>query len=155
MEDEIREMAEEIFNTTSMLLAEMAEDRGFPPMYFIVKDKKLNPLVGAPGITVGELSGTAVNVAHEWDAEAIILICEQYMMSLHKDDIEIQDYLNGTKKPSESKDAKPYLTLIYMSKTGEAESFVGEIIKSLNGIRYVPEPYWIEESATNMITPWA
>jgi len=155
MDNEERKMAEEIFNTTSMLLAEAKDDRGIPPTYFIVKDKMMTPLIGAPDITHGHLAGTAVNVAHEWDADAVILICEQYMITMHKDDAEIQDYMDGTKRPSESPDAKPFLTLIYMNKIGESESFVGEIIKSLNGVRYVPDPYWIDEAVTNMITPWA
>ena len=154
MDEDERQMAKELFDTASMLIAENGE-RGIPPMYFIVKDKQMNPLVGAPGVTYQELAGSAVNVAHEWDADAIMLVCEQHMLSMHKDSAEIKEYLDGIKKPSESPDSKPYLTLIYMSKFGDAESLIGEIVQALNGVRYVPESNWIAESATNMITPWA
>lgn len=152
MNQKEREMAEELFNTTSLVLSDKGE---ISPIFFIVKDKGLNPLVGAPGMTMQELSTTAVNVAHEMDAEAIILICEQWMVQMRKDDENLKGYLDGSKRPSEHPSSEAYLTLIYMSKIGEAESLIGKVHLSPNGVRFTREIQWIDDAVTNIITPWA
>ena len=152
MNQKDKEMSEEVFNGASMVLA---EEGRVSPMYFIVKERMMNPVVPYPGITVQQLANAAVNMAHEYNADAIVLICEQWMVEMKKGSKEAQDYLDGTKKPSESPDAESYLTLTYMDKTGDAESLIGKIRKSPNGVNFIRDSKWISETATNMITPWA
>jgi hypothetical protein len=142
---------EEMFNIASLTLAE----KGYiSPMYFIVKDDQLSPLVGAPGIEMEDLATAAVNFAHEFDADAIVLICEQVMVQFHKDDPRLQQYMDGTYEVKQSDERSEYLTLIHMMKDGEADSLIAKVITSLNGIRYVKESQWINETMTTMITPW-
>lgn len=142
---------EEIFNIASITLAEKGE---LSPMYFVITGDNLIPLIGH-GIDLDELAAAAVDTAHESNADAIVLLCEQTMVSLRKDDPELQDYINGKKRPSEAKNKEDYLTLTHMTKDGETDSIVAKIIMSPNGIRYVNEFKWISEAVTNMITPWA
>jgi hypothetical protein len=42
-----------------------------------------------------------------------------------------------------------------MSKNGNASSLIAKIHTSLNGIRHVKENKWVDDTVTNMITPWA
>jgi hypothetical protein len=152
MDKEEKEMSEELFNTVSIVLAEHGQ---VAPIYFIIKDKMMNPVASHPGITIQQLANVSVNMAHEVDADAVVLICEQWMVKMKKGSKEAQDYLDGSKRPSESSDAESYLTLTYMSKTGEANSLIGKIRKSPNGVNFIRDSKWILETATNMITPWA
>jgi len=152
MDQEEKKLVEELFNTTSILLADQGE---ISPIYFIVKDKMMNPVVAFPGISLQHLANSTVNMAHEFGADAVILICEQWMLEMHKDDEEIKEYIDGSKRPSESPDAKAYLTLTHMASDGETSSMIGEIHLSPNGIRFVRETKWIDNAVTNMITPWA
>ena len=151
MDQEEKQLVEELFNTTALLLAEQGE---ISPIYFIVKDKMMNPVVAFPGISFQHLANSTVNMAHEFNADAVILICEQWMIKMHKDSEEIKDYIDGNKRPSESPDAKSYLTLTHMAADGETISLVGEIHLSPNGVRFVRDIQWIENAVTNMITPW-
>ena len=152
MDKEEKEMSEELFNTLSIVLAEQGQ---VSPIYFIIKDKMMNPVAGYPGIAIEHLASVTVNMAHEVEADAVVIVCEQWMVEMKKGSKEAQDYLDGTKKPSESPDAKAYLTLTYMSKTGEANSLIGKIRKSPNGVNFIRDSKWISETTTNMITPWA
>lgn len=151
MEKEKRAQLEDLFNTTSLLLAEHGQ---IPPIYFIDNDGQMNPVVAAEDVTVDQLASTAISVANEWNAEGVMLICEQSMLAMDKNDPGLKDYLDGVRRPSDSPDAKPALTLTYMSDAGECVSIIAEIHKSPNGIRYVDETKWIDDAATNMITPW-
>lgn len=152
MNKEDIEVAEDLFNTTSIILAERGE---ISPIYFIIKHNILNPVVAYPGITVQQLANLTVDIAHDADAEAVIFICEQWMVEMNKSSEELKDYLDGSKRPSESADAKLYLTLTYMTKYGVADSLIAKIHMSTNGIRYIRESKWVNNTSTNMITPWA
>ncbi len=151
MDQKEKEMSEEIFNTLSIVLAEQGE---VAPLYFIVKDKVMDPIVGHPGVTHQHLASITVNMAHETNADAVVLVCEQWMVKLKKDTKDAQDYIDGTKRPSQSPDAEPYLTLTYMTKNGEASSLIGKVHTSPNGVRFIRETEWISETTTNMIVPW-
>jgi hypothetical protein len=152
MNKETRKISEDLFNTTSIILAENGK---ISPIYFIVKDDMLNPIVGYPGITIQHLANLTVSLAHDTNADAVIFICEQWMVKIHKDSDEVKNYLDGTKRPSESPNAESYLTLTYMTKYGVANSLIAKIHTSTNGVKYVRETEWIDNTSTNMITPWA
>jgi len=152
MDQEQTELSEKIFNSSSLVLAEHG---GVAPVFFIVKDKGLNPIVGVTDFTIQELANQAVNTAHEMNADAIILVCEQWMIKMDKNDERLKDYIDGNKRPSESSLAEEYLTLTHMTKVGEASSLIGKIHTSPNGVKYVRESSWINDTVTNMITPWA
>jgi len=152
MNKEDVDMAEDLFNTVSIILAENGK---ISPMYFVIKDDTLNPIVGVPGITIQHLANLTVNIAHDIDADAVIFICEQWMVEMNKNSDEVKDYLDGNKRPSESPDAKSYLTLTYMTKYGVADSLIAKIHTSTNGVNYIKETNWITNTSTNMITPWA
>lgn len=152
MNKENREIAEDLFNTTSIILAERGK---ISPIYFLIKDNMLNPIIGYPEITVQQLANLTVSLAHDTAADAVIFICEQLMVTMDKNSEELEDYLDGSKRPSQSPDAKSYLTLTHMTKYGVANSLIAKIHTSTNGVHYVDETTWINNTATNMITPWA
>ncbi len=152
MNKEDIKLTEDLFNTVSIVLAEKGK---ISPMYFIVKDDMLNPIVGVPGITMQHFANLTVSLAHDVDADAVIFICEQCMVKIKKDSEDIKDYLDGNKRPSKHPDAESYLTLTYMTKYGVASSLIAKIHTSTNGVNYIRETEWIDNTSTNMITPWA
>ena len=144
---------EEMFNIAAMVLSERGE---LSPMYFVLKDNFLTPVVGTPEMSQQDVAAAVVNLAHEIDADAAILICEQWMVKFRKDDPNLQEYINGDYRPSQDEMRREaLLTLTHMTKDGEADSIISDIKMAPNGIRYTDGFKWIHETVTNMIMPWA
>lgn len=146
-----KEQIEEMYNIASITLAEHGS---LGPMYFLLKDGSVVPIMRNTE-DIRDVASIAVIAAQSIDADAIVLICEQWMLKMKKDDPNLQLYTDGILRPSDSDLKEAYLTLIHMTKDGEVDSLIGKINISPNGVKYVCETQWLETSVTNMITPWS
>jgi hypothetical protein len=155
MNQKHRELVEDVFGKVSMSLAESGKI--IPLFILILPDQSLLPIIVGNGeeIDLKLYSSGAINAAQEMDADAIIFICEQYMVSKIKGDPDLQPLLDGGIKPSEHPDKEDYLTIIYMEKDGNCESLVSKIKRDLAGTRYAVDFEWLEHSVTNMLTSWS
>lgn len=151
MNKDLKEKAEEIFNSVSMLLTETG--LVYPVIFMVQKDGMVLPIV-SESMEVKKLCSAAVNFASEQDAKALMFICEQSILSIDKDDPRVEAFTSGLIKPSESEDSEDYLTLIYMSATGECHSLIGKIHKDPAGTRYLRDSRWLDKAHTNIFTPW-
>jgi len=151
MDDEQKKLAEKLFNSLSLLLAEHGK---VVPLYFVVKDGQLTPLIVKSEVSMQQFATITMNYANEIDAEAVILACEQLMLRLPKNDENIQRILDGEIKPSDEKTSEPYLTLTYTERDGNTKSILAKIITSANGVRYTTDFEWINDTVTNLISAW-
>lgn len=155
MDQKHKELAEEIFGKVSMALAESGNV--VPLFILILKDGSLLPILVGNGETIDiQLYAVgAVNAAQEMDADAMIFICEQYMVSKTSKDSDLKPLLDGMIKASEHPDKEDYLTIIYMDKHGNCNSLISKIKKDIAGTRYAVDFEWIEYSVTNVLVPWS
>lgn len=129
--------------------------RAVPVYIMILPGNEVYPIViQDKDISLTEYATMSMNIAEQYQAEAMILICEQYMISKTKDDPELQAYLTGVKRASEDPDNKKFLTLVYMDKSGDCESLIGEIFTDPIGTPFTRDSTWIEDAVTSMIMPW-
>lgn len=153
MDEKYRTISEDLFNKISMAMTEIGKT--MPVYILITADDEVLPIALA-GVEM-DMAGyaqLAVQIAAEMDAKAMMLICEQIMLSRTKDSEDLQDLLDGIKRPSEQPDAEAYLTLIFMEASGECESLIAKIHKDPLGTRYTKDSEWVKDSVTNMIMPW-
>jgi hypothetical protein len=151
MDEKRKAQAEQVFNSISLLLTEAGTV--LPTIFMILKDETVMPII-APQVPIKTLCSAAINAASEKDAEALMLICEQSILSLDKDDPRIEAYTSGLLKPSESEDSEDYLSLIYMSAEGECQTIMGKIHKDPAGVRYLRDHKWLDNAHTNVLVPW-
>lgn len=151
MDEKRKAQAEQVFNSISMLLTETG--MVLPTMFIVLKDETVMPMV-APQLPIKTLCSAAVNMASEKDAEALMFICEQSILSLDKDDPRVDAFTSGLIKPSESEDSEDYLSLIYMSAEGDCQTLLGKIHQDPAGTRYIRDQKWLDNAHTNVLTPW-
>lgn len=147
-----REIAEDLFSRISMAMTQIG--RAVPVYIMILGNNDVFPIIIEQQIDLQEYANIAISVANEYNAEAMILICEQFMVSKQKGDAELQDMLDGKLRASQHPDRKEFLTLMYMDRTGKCESMIAEIHKDLSGTPFTRDFKWIDEAVTSMITPW-
>ena len=152
MDQNHKELVEKLFTGTSFTLSE--GNKIVPTFFMILPDNKLMPVVTTETIALKEYASITIRYADEMNAEALILICEQYMVSKKKYDPILQSILAGKIKPSDHPDRKSYLTVNYMSAIGETETIISEIHSDLKGTRYNREHSWLHSSLTNIMVPW-
>lgn len=150
-----KEFAEHIF--TSMEFS-LCENGIVPPLYFLILegDQLLPILISRDSgeVAVQDYANLSLMKANEMDAEAVIFICEQYMVSKKKGDREYEQLLNGFIKPSQYPDREEYMTLIYRHEDGLVRSLISKIYTDPKGTRYTKDRRWIKKGVTNLITPW-
>ena len=153
MDDQHKQQAEYIFSAISMTLTEHGK---VFPTYIMIMEGQLVPVVVAEKaeMTLAEYEDIVHQAAQQTNPEAMMLICEQWMVSKHQDDPDIQKLIDGVIRASEHEDKKPYLTLIYTNANGDSESLVAEIENDPAGTRFTREPTWIKDCVSNMIRPW-
>jgi len=154
MDQKLKEKLEDLFTKISFTITE----QGFSVPLFIMhlSDGEMMPVMmsGHSEISIEEYASAAMLGASEMNAMALIFICEQYVVSKRKDDVEMQCLLNGTIKPSDHPDREECLTMIYMDKKGKCISLIGKIEKDIRGTKYINETHWTQGSVTNIIQPW-
>jgi hypothetical protein len=153
MNEDHKLIAEDLYSKVSMAMTQIGKTT---PIYIMVlPGNEVYPIViQDKDIDLQQYATLAMNIAQEYRAIAMILICEQYMVSKHKDDPEVQAILDGLMRASEHPDREEYLSLIYMDQSGKCESYIGKIHRDPMGTPFTRDSQWIEDAATSMITPW-
>ena len=149
-----KNVVQQIFNTASM---QLAEEGTVSTVYFIVKDNAIRPVFPDPEkqLNMAEYSSAIVNMAHEINADAVILLSEQYTVNISKSDPRKQALLDGFIKPSEQPDKEESLVVIYIEANGKTTSLFGKINTNIaSQVRYVKEKDWMSNVKTGLITPW-
>lgn len=153
MKETHREIAEELFNKVSMAMTEIGQT--VPIFVLILPDDTVYPvIIRGEEYNIQEYALIVNDVAKQMNANAMILICEQMMISRTKDDADLQSLLNGTIKASEHPDSKACLTLMYMEPDGKCESIISDIEMDPRGTLFTRDFKWIQESITNILQPW-
>lgn len=153
MKDVHKQQAEFIFSSISMALTEYGK---VFPTYIMILDGQLVPVIVAERaeMTLIEYEDAVHQAAQHAQPEAIMLICEQWMVSKDKNDPDVQLLMNGVIRASEHEDKKSYLTLIYTNSNGKSESLIAEIESDPAGTRFTRDQSWIKDCVSNMIRSW-
>lgn len=149
-----REIVEDMFSRLSMVLTEKGP---IPPLYvMILQDDSVVPIVVTTdeGLSLDEYAASAINAAHETNAEALLLLCRQNVVTREKDDPDVQLLVNGILRPSQMPDKDEYLTIVYMASDGYCNSIVSKILKDIAGNMYTVDFEWLGGSVTNYMIPW-
>ena len=154
MKESHKNVIQQIFDTASM---QLAEEGSISTIYFIVKDNGIKPVFPDPErkLDMEEYSSAIVNMAHDINADAVILLSEQYTVNIAKTDPRKQALLDGFIKPSEQPDKEESLVVIYIEANGKTTSLFGKINTNIaSQVRYVKEKDWMLNVKTSLITPW-
>lgn len=153
MDERTKTDLELIFTNHCFMLSEHGEAR---TIFFIIKNNEIVPVFLKEDIvmTTNKYITFALNAAHEKDADAVVLLGEQYMVTGKRDDADIKKLLSGEIKASEHPDRKEYLVLSYMTAIGETDLLIGGIKTSVSGVRYVVDQDWIYKATTSLLVPW-
>jgi len=147
-----KQKIQEMFDNASMI---MAEGNTITPIFFIVKENVFNGILSKDNWTIKQYKDAVIKMAEQMDADAIIAVCEQFMVTLNKKDQRLQDLLDGKIRPSEQPDKEEYLTVIYIQPNGESESIIGKIHQNLSSqVRYIKDSKWISNPRTNLFSSW-
>ena len=153
MDERTRKDLELIFTNNCFMISETGKVH---TIFFIIKNNEITPLFLDEGASMptDKYITFSLNAAHERDADAVILLGEQYMVTGHKDSADIAKLLSGEIKASEHPDKKANLVLSYMTAKGETDLLFGEIQTSAGGTRYVTDQKWTFNAATSVLVPW-
>jgi len=148
-----KKKCEELFAHISMVLA---ENGMVFPTYIMILGGQVVPVMVNPQeeMSLSEYEGVVNQAAIEMQPDAMILISEQWMVSKHKDDPEVQLLVDGIIKPSDQDDKEEYLVLIITERDGNSNSLVAKIEKDPIGTRFIREQHWIDSCVSNLIRPW-
>ena len=149
MDPKHRELAEEIYQMSSFVLAESGADA---PLFILIKDNKSIPILIPPGTeidTAGYIM-MSLNFAREEKADAIIVVAGMWVVTGHVDDINLDV------RPSEQESREHYLNLVYMSSDGsELESIAGKVETDPAGTKYVRHHEWMDSVQDfEWLQPW-
>jgi hypothetical protein len=122
----------------------------------ILQDESVIPIVVTTeeGLAFDEYAASAINAAHETNAEALLLLCRQNMVTREKDDPDVDLLMKGLLRPSQMPDKDEYLTIVYMASDGYCNSIISKILKDIKGTPYTVDFEWLGGSMTNYIVPW-
>jgi len=153
MDEQHKEHAEFIFTHMSMLLTEHG---AIVPTYIMIVEGQLVPIMVTPQaeMATDDYQDMVYQIAKELNPDAILFICEQWMISRPPDDPEILLLINGTMKPSEQEDKESYLTLHYKNRDGDERSLMSKIHTDPAGTKYTKDQSWIVTCVSNMIEEW-
>lgn len=149
-----KDVVQKIFDTASM---QLAEEGKVNPIYFIVKEDFFKPVLPDPNtdFDMKQYSSAITNMAHEVNADAVILISEQYTINIEKTDPRSRALLDGLIKPSDQPDREESLVVVYIEANGKTASLFGTIITNVSSqVKYIKESNWMSNVKTSLITPW-
>jgi len=153
MDERTRKDLELIFTNHCFMISELGEAH---TIFFIIKNNEIVPVFLEEGsaMPVDKYISFSLNTAHEKDADAVILLGEQYMVKGKKDDAIMKQLLSGEMKASDHPDRKPFLVLSYMTAEGVTDLLFGEIKTSISGTKYVVDQKWTFNATTSVLVPW-
>ena len=152
MDDTIKKKLNELYDFHCFMLTE----RGTVyPMYFVVKDKMITPILISEGTEMSFSNYTVetMKIASDIKADAMVLISEQDVVSGKASDKDIQSLLDGSIRPSEHPDKEEYLILTFMDKSGNKSALYGKIELDARGTKFIREQQWTQEQEMKKV-PW-
>ncbi len=152
MNEQHKQKSEYIFTHLSIMLA---EHPAVVPTYIMIIDGDLVPVVVPhKEISMEEYEYFVHEAAKQSKPEAMIFICEQWMVSRRKDDPQAQLLIDGVIRAQDQKDKEPYLSLIYKHADGNTNSLIAKIESDPVGTRFTRDQTWIENCESTMIRSW-
>lgn len=149
MDKQHKELAEQVYQTATFILAESGKDT---PLFILIKGDETIPILIPPGmeINLAEYSTLSHKMAKEQDADAMMIVGGMWVVMDTIDNIDLQT------RPSESDKREHYLNLVYMSADGETvESIAGKVEKDPAGTMYVKEQDWLDSiQEFSLLQPW-
>ena len=152
MDDILKNKLSELYDFYCIALAEHGT---VDPLYFIIKDKKITPIVIQKGIelTFKNYTVEALKIAYENKADAIALITEQDTVIGKAESEDIKALMEGKIRPSDHPLNHPYLVLTYINSKGKKSALYGKIETDIKGTKFIREQDWLSESLCD-IAPW-
>jgi hypothetical protein len=152
MNDEMKNKINELYDVYCMMLAEYGT---VDPMYFIVKDGNITPIVIESGVDISFLdySAQTLKIAEENNASALLLISEQDVVIGKVDSEDIKALTEGKIRPSEHPLKKDYLVLTYIEEGGTRHALYGKIEKDIVGTKFIRSQQWMKEARYTK-APW-
>jgi len=153
MNEKLKEILEDVFKYQCFTIS---EGGGPTTLCFIIKGYDLMPILLQKDVEMDakQYISFALNIAHENDADSMILLGEQFVVSGDIDSESIKYLLSGEVKASEHPDRKPNLVLTYMKANGESDMLFGEIKTTITGTRYISAQQWSHNAKTSALIPW-
>jgi hypothetical protein len=134
----------------------MTEYGKIPPIFvLILPGNNILPIIlSGVSLDIGQYSEVAMAAAKDTNSDALMLVCEQYMVSKPKDSPEADSLISGQIRPSEHPDKEDCLTLVYMDSKGNCDSLIAKVHTDPSGTRYTTDSRWIENSVMSILKPW-
>ena len=148
---QVKETLEFMFTSISMTLTEHGK---VSPMYLMIVEGQFIPVIAQENMSFQEYEGIVYQAAASVQANALVLISEQWMVARHKDDPEAQLLIDGVIRPGDQDDKETYLTLVYTDNKGLSETLAAKVEADPSGTRFTREPTWVEECVSSLIAPW-
>lgn len=145
-----KKLSQFLFDTAAMAVSEHGS---FPPLFLLVKEGKFFPILVGEKSTPEEYASIAINAAHIEQADALILISEQWVINMQPDDPRVKIIQNKEKHISEMDGSDLFLTLLIMSNEGELHGLTGKIHRDKN-IPYIIDSKWVSNISTSLLIPW-
>lgn len=150
METRHKKLSQFLFNTAAMAVSEQGS---FPPLFILVKKEGFFPILVGEQATPEEYASIAINAAHIEQADALILISEQWVIDIKPDDPRVKMIQNKEKHISEMEGSNLFLTLLIMSNEGELQGLTGKIHRDKN-IPYITDSKWVSNISSTLLIPW-
>lgn len=153
MDKKTKKLMEDLYTHHCIMLSELSH---IVPIFFIIFDKNLTPMFlnAETKLNFDQYTSVVINAADNMNADYIVLISEQYMVTGNKHSKDIKALMDGTIKPSEHPNKEEHLVLVCMKADGETHSLIGKIETDLGGTRFIREQSWVDNIETTLIVPW-
>lgn len=142
MDKKLRIVLSKLFDDYCFILTEKGN---IMPTYFLVKDKEIIKVVNK-GVDQKFYMSFVLHQATQKDAEALVLISENNVVTGDRRDDDIKAITKGNLKISEHPNNEEYLILMYVSKDGEREGLFGKIEKDPTGVKFIRNHEWASDS---------
>ena len=131
----------------------VSENGSFPPLFLLIKGSGFFPILVGETIQVEKYASIAINAAYTEQADALILISEQWVINLKPGDPRVTIIQNKEQHISEIDGSDLFLTLLIMSKDGKLEGLKGKIYRDKN-IPYIIDSEWVDNISSSLLIPW-
>ena len=150
MDKDHKEKAELIFSHTSMMLTETGN---IYPTFIMIIDGQLRPVVVGNNeeISTSQYKEVVYQAIKEQQPEAVMFICEQWMVLRDKDDPQTQLLVDNVIRTEDQIDKESYLTLTYTKPSGDNEALIAKIELDLIGTPYTKTQSWIKDFIPGII----
>jgi hypothetical protein len=141
MDEKLRVALSKLFDDYCFILTEKGN---IVPTFFLIKDKDIIKVANM-NIRKEIYADFVMYQATQQQAEAIVLITENGVVSGSRDDEDIKAIASGKLKIKDHPDYEPHLLLIYISKDGERQGLFGKIEKDPSGVKFIKNHEWASD----------